>query len=461
MNTWGYILASSMWVKGNRLAFALLTGLVGALALGLVGTSLLSSRPEAVEVYLDIAKGGGGRVVIAVSDFLNHGPVKENLSPAIRNILTNDLKTSGFFDTVDNEVFVGEASARDQKEGKVHFEEWASLGANALIAGGYLNSRGDLRVDFQLYDVAQGKLVVQKSYKAKPEELRQVVHQFADDVVYLLTGEKGIAQTKIAFVGKGTGNKELYVMDYDGYSVKRLTRDRTILLSPTWSPDGRRIAFTLYKGRNPSLYALDWLTGSQWPLSVYQGLNSSAAWSPDGRKIALVLSRDGGPEIYTMNPDGTRLQRLTHYDGIDSSPAWSTNGRQIAFTSDRGGSPQVYIMDAEGANVRRLTFEGSLNDLAAWSPKGDKIVYCTRVSGRFQIAVMNVDGSQPRLLTSLPGDNESPSWAPNGRKIAFSSTQKGISQIYSINADGTGLQQLTFLGGGCFEPAWSPWLNVG
>lgn len=450
-----------MSTKASYGGWVLWVMLAGLFALGLPGTFPLSSGPEAVEVYLGITKGGEGKVVIAVSDFPSHGPVKENLSPAIRHVLTNDLKASGFFDTVDNEVFVQEASARDEKEGKVHFGEWASLGANAMIAGSYLNSRGDLKVDFQLFDVAQGKLIVQKSYQSKPEELRQLAHQFADDVVYFLTGEQGIAQTKVAFVGKGTGNKELYLMDYDGYSIKRLTQNRSILLSPTWSPDGRRIAFTLFKGRNPSLYALEWLTGSQWPLSVYQGLNSSAAWSPDGRRLALVLSRDGSPEIYTMNSDGTKLHRLTHEDGVDSSPAWSPNGRQIAFTSDRSGSPQIYVMDAEGGNVHRLTFEGSFNDLAAWSPKGDKIVYCARVGGKFQIAVMNADGSQLRRLTSLPGDNESPSWAPNGRKIVFSSTQKGTSQIYSINVDGTGLQQLTFLGGGCSEPAWSPWLNIG
>ncbi|MBI2877131.1 MAG: Tol-Pal system beta propeller repeat protein TolB [Candidatus Tectomicrobia bacterium] len=450
-----------MSIKGNRWIRGVLIGWVGALALGVVGSLLRSPRPEAVEVYLDIAKGGGGKITLALSDFVSRGPAKENLSPEIRSILSQDLKASGFFDLVENEAFVREASAQDQKEGKVHFEEWTRLGANALIGGGYLNSRGDLKVDFQLYDVAQGKVITQKSYRSEPGDLRQQVHRFSDEVVAILTGERGIAQTKITFVGKGTGSKELYITDYDGYNVKRLTHNRSIVLSPAWSSDGQRIGFTLYKGRNPSLYVMDWLTGNQWPLSVYQGLNSSVAWAPDGRKLALVLSRDGGPEIYTMSPDGTNLRRLTHYDGVDSSPTWSPNGRQIAFTSDRSGSPQIYVMDAEGSNARRLTFEGNYNDLATWSPKGDKIAYCTRVGGRFQIAVMNADGSQARRLTALPGDNESPTWAPNGRRIAFSSTQKGTSQVYSINPDGTGLQQLTFLGGGCFEPAWSPWLGGG
>lgn len=416
---------------------------------------------EAADVFLDITKGGEGKLRIAVADFIDQSPVREDLSYQIRRILNNDLRMTGFFEPIENEGFLKEVSLKDQEEGSVVFKEWSLLGAQHLVKGEYTNSKDDLSLGFHLFDVNQGKLVAQKGYQAPAGQLRQMVHKFADEMFYLLTGERGIAQTQIAFVAKSSGFKDLYVMDYDGFNPRRWTRNSSILLSPSWSPQGDQIVYTLYKRNNPSLYVLDLMKKSQKSLSSYPGLNTAPAWSPDGKRIALVLSKDGNPDIYIMDRDGSHLQRLTFHSGIDSAPSWSPNGREIAFTSDRGGTPQLYLMDAEGANVRRITFEGSYNDQAAWSPKGDKIAFSGRVGGRFQIFWISPGGGQPQQLTSLEGSSESPAWAPNGRKIAFSSTRYGVPQIYSININGSELQQLTFLEGGCSQPTWSPWKEEG
>ena len=416
---------------------------------------------EATDVRIDITKGGKGKLRIAIADFTSHRTVSEDHSYQIRKVLNSDLKMTGFFEPIENEGFLREVNLKDQEEGRVVFKEWSLLGAQHLVKGEYTNSDGSLSLNFHLYDVNQGKLVVQKRYHAPAEQLRQMAHRFADEIFYLLTGEQGVAQTQIGFVARGSGSKELYIMDYDGFNPQRLTRNRSILLSPAWSPEGDQIIYTLYKNGNPNLYTLNLEKGSQGALSIYPGLNTAPAWSPDGKKIALVLSKDGNPSIYVMNRDRSHLRRLTFYSGIDSSPSWSPNGREIAFTSNRSGTPQIYLMDAEGTNIRRLTFEGKYNDQAVWSPKGDKIAYSSRVKGRFQIFLIRASGGPFQQLTGLRGSSESPTWAPNGQRIAFSSIRHGVPQIYSINANGTGLQQLTFMERGCSEPTWSPWRKEG
>jgi TolB protein len=414
------------------------------------------------EVYLNVTKSGRGKIGIAIDDFIpqDNSPADDTLSPKIRKIISNDLKMSGLFDPVENHLFIKEASERDKKEGRIVFQEWSLLGAQALVKGSYSSTNSSsLTMGFKLYEVTSGKLLVEKKYQGQFQSFRQMAHKISDEIIYQFTGEKGITQTKIAFVSGEDGVKELYYMDYDGHNPRRLTRNKSLSLSPAWSADGQKIIFTLYKKLNPNIYLIDFTNWTQSPLTTYRGLNTSPAWSPLGDRIALVLSKDGNPEIYTMNPDGSNIQRLTNYPGIDTCPSWSPNGREIIFTSDRSGSPQLYVMDAEGANFRRLTFEGSYNDLAAWSPKGDKIAYCSQIKGKFQIFIMNANGTEPQQLTFLGGSNENPTWSPDGRRLAFSSTAKGVPQIFSINIDGTELRQLTFLQGGGFEPAWSPWIE--
>ena len=413
----------------------------------------------AADVYLQVTKGGGKKIGIAIADFISqdHSTSSDNLSPQIKEIINNDLKVSGLFTPVENPLFIKEASAIDQKEGRIVFKEWALLGAQALVKGNYssINSY-PLTMEFRLYEITSGRLMIKKRYRGETQLLRLMAHKMADEIIYQFTGQRGIAQTKIAFISAEKGFKELYYMDYDGHNLRRVTRNKSLTLSPAWSPDGQNVVFTLYKKLNPNIYLINFAKWTQSPLVTYPGLNSSPAWSPKGDRIALVLSKDGNPEIYTMSPDGSNLQRLTHYKGIDTNPRWSPNGRELVFTSNRSSSPQLYVMDAEGTNLRRLTFEGGYNDLAAWSPKGDKIAYCFQKGGTFQVFLMNANGTNNQQLTFQGKSNENPSWAPDGRRLAFSSTNKGAPQIFSINIDGTELRQLTFLKGGGFQPAWSP-----
>ncbi|MEZ4397886.1 MAG: hypothetical protein R3C71_13345 [Candidatus Krumholzibacteriia bacterium] len=282
------------------------------------------------------------------------------------------------------------------------------------------------------------------------------VHHFSDQVVNQLTGEQGIAQTRVLF-SRGSGDhRELYVVDYDGENLRQVTRNGSLNLTPRWSPDGKSISYTSYEKGRQRLLLLETATGQSTRVGDFQGLNVGAAWSPTGNELAVTLSRDGNSEIYRIRPDGRVLARATFEPSIECSPAWDPSGQQIAYTSDRTGSPQIYVMDAVGANRRRVTFEGNYNDSAAWSPRADRIAYVSRASGLFTIFTVAPDGSELQRITfPADRDNEDPSWAPDGRHLVVSSNRTGYTTLWIIDVDSGEARALTRGKGIDTGPCWS------
>jgi TolB protein len=247
-------------------------------------------------------------------------------------------------------------------------------------------------------------------------------------------------------------------MDYDGFDQKPLTANKSLNLTPTWSPDGRALAYISYRTGQPSLYRAFIYEGRGDTIVSGGGMTFSPAWSPDGKLIAFTSTRDGNSEIYVSNADGSDMRRLTHHAAIDTSPAWSPTGREIAFTSDRTGAPQIYAMDSEGLNLRRISFEGSYNDSASWSPSREysELSYASRIErGPFDIVTYDFQTKQTRQLTTGRGSNESADWSPNGLHLVFTTTRTGTSQIFSMNRDGSNQRQLTREGNNT-TPQWGP-----
>jgi TolB protein len=287
-----------------------------------------------------------------------------------------------------------------------------------------------------------------------------MAHRIADDILLQAGNYRGVNQTKLAFASdrRGEQSKEIHLMDYDGFDQKPLTANKSLNLTPTWSPDGRALAYISYRTGQPSLYRAFIYEGRGDTIVSGQGMTFSPAWSPDGSLIAFTSTRDGNSEIYLSDADGSNLRRLTHHASIDTSPTWSPTGREIAFTSDRTGAPQIYAMDVEGLNLRRISFEGSYNDSASWSPSREysEISYASRIErGPFDIVVYDFQTKQTRQLTTGRGSNESADWSPNGLHLVFTSTRTGTSQIFSMNRDGSNPRQLTREGNNT-TPQWGP-----
>ena len=415
--------------------------------------TLISAEVSRARVYIDIEAPELQPLPIAIAPLRDIGSSRPDLDRKIMDILANDLTISGFFEIIPRHEFPPESEALADPP---DYGRWSTSRAEALVIGGYASRGEQLAIEFRLFDLVEKAFLIGKRYEGSTKSLRDMVHRMSNEITYWITGEKGVFDTKIAFVSTMPGNKEIYVVDFDGHDLRQITRNGSINLSPAWSPDGRLIAFTSYIKRNPDLYLFDLTRSFQIQLSTNPGLNAAPAWSPDGSRMALMMRKEGNSEIFIMNRDGTRPKRVTKSWSSEASPTWSPDGRKIAFVSDRAGSPQVYTTNVNGGNVKRLTYFGSYNACPSWSPKGDKIAYCGRMDGRFEILTVNPDGTDVRRLTESSGNNESPIWSPDGRYIAFSSTREGRSRIYVMNANGANQRRLTSTKGKESSPTWSP-----
>jgi TolB protein len=401
----------------------------------------------------DVIQKGIQAIPIAIPDMICRSAESDirNQSTVCGNALWNDLDNTGIFQLISKTryPFLSPEGAFNPDYG-----QWARIGAQALILGTLALEEEKLVAELRVYDIKTRAMRFGKRYIGEKTQIRRIAHTMADDIVRHFTGRKGVANSKIVFCSERDGNKEIYIMDYDGYSQKRLTRNEQIDLSPALSPDGQQIAFTSYRNNNPDLFIMSRFGRNQAPLSSGGGLNATPSWSPDGRQILFTSSRDKNAEIYLISPDGKLVKGLTKNRAIDTSPSWSPTGKEIAFTSDRSGTPQIYTMDREGANITRLTYDGSYNVSPAWSPDGQEIAYVSRIGINFDIFAINVSTGDLRRITIDAGSNEHPKWSPDGRQLAFSSTRSGTSQIYIATRSGDRQKRVTTKGKNT-TPHWS------
>lgn len=432
----------------------------GAVLLVLSIVVLDSPARSAEEKYtIDIYKKEAQKIAIAVVGFppFKFGLKGADVGKQASGILTDDLKNSGIFDVIEPAFLPFEATQVGLGQEKGILPALNSLKVQALVVG-RLASRGEeLLLEGQIFEVVKGQMLSGKRYIGDLRSLRTMVHRLADEIVFRLTGEKGIATSRIAYVTSADGAKEIYVMDYDGHSPVLITGNRSINLSPRWSPNGKEIAYTSYRDNNPDLFVVHLETGRRRKLSSSPGLNIAPGWSPDGQWVAFSMSGGQGTNLFLSRSDGTGLRPLTIGSNINVSPSFSPNGRQIAFNSDRGGSPQIYVMDVEGTNIRRLTFGvGDYSVSPRWSPRGDKIAFVGRLQGSFDIFLINPDGTGAVQLTSNSGNNEEPSWSPDGRHLVFTSARNGHRDLYIMSADGKNQRRLTSNGRDNYLADWSP-----
>lgn len=411
---------------------------------------------------MDIVKGG---VVckVAIPDAVVTGAGSPALATELREILSNDLNFSGVLECLETRQFIEETHAADVQLGKINFAEWQRIQADFLIKMTCEARGNDLMIEAILYYCANGKDIVGRRYKGEPGLKRNMVHRFADEVVLYLTGKVGCACSKIAFVSDATGHRELYLMDYDGENLLQLTKNKSLVMAPAWSPDGQTLLMTTYHmGDYPALFQMNANGTGFRKIATAGSLSVASSWHPKLPLIAATLNAEANPEIYTIDLKTNTRRKLTDSPGVDISPSWSPDGQQIAFCSDRSAKPQIYIMDADGGNERRLSTEGGYNCSPDWCPVSDWIAYCS-LRGKFDICALKADGSAQSCLTEGYGNNEDPSWSPDGRHVIFTSTRSGRRTLYCVTVasmpDGLRAVKIRTLPCGTGEittPAWSP-----
>ncbi|MGB7355632.1 MAG: Tol-Pal system beta propeller repeat protein TolB [Acidobacteriaceae bacterium] len=409
---------------------------------------------------------GVSKIRIAAADFKagTADPQTAGLKIAFDQTLYNDLRYAGIFDVVSKSMIPNTTPGSPQE---IQLAQWsADPSSAAMVAFGNLGvSGGRVNVQGFLYDThsTTNPQVLGKQYSdtATVEAARQIAHRFADEIIQTLGGIPGIAETKIYFVSNRTGNKEIWVMDYDGMNQRQLTHLRTISLSPRVSPDNSRVAFSSLgrDGWSIRMFSLDLNRMVAFP--AWGDTTLSPAWSSDGNRLAFSSARGGDPDIYVSDASGQGAHRITSFRGPDVSPVWNpkTNA-QIAWVSGRTHLPQIYIMDADGSNVTRMT-DGGYATSPSWSPSGQFLTFAWNRSygpgapGGEDIYIMDIASRRWTQLTHDSGANDFPSWSPDSRHIVFQRQQGGHTEIWMMLADGTDQQQLTHGDGGNTQPDWS------
>src|SRR5688572_4747618 len=404
------------------------------------------------QLSIEITGAGAQRIPIAVVAFAGEG----SLGHSISSIVRADLERSGLFRGLE----LPPLSPHPTEASRVNYAEWRSRLADAVVLGSVAaRPDGRFEVRFKLFDTVKQQDLSGVAYTLSKDQARATAHRIADFVYEKLIGEKGVFSTRIAYVVKRGSRYELQIADADGAGEETALASFEPIISPVWSPDGKRLAYVSFEAKRPVVYVHSLLDGKRTVAANFRGSNSAPAWSPDGTRLAVCLSREGGSQVFTVNPDGSNLRRLTSSSAIDTEPRWSPDGKWLYFTSDRGGSPQIYRMPAGGGEPQRVTFEGSYNVSPRLSPDGKMLAYITRNEGKFQVALLDLGNRQTQIITDSDRD-ESPSFSPNGRMILLATVTGGRGVPSAVSADGRFKQRLSAAAGGDLrEPAWGPFIE--
>ncbi|MGQ4879877.1 Tol-Pal system beta propeller repeat protein TolB [Billgrantia sp. LNSP4103-1] len=407
------------------------------------------------DLTIEITRGSDRATPIAVVPFSADGG---DLPEDVAQIISDDLQRSGFFEPLSRDAMYDRPRSGDE----VRYGQWSALDVRYLVVGQVSRADDGYRIRYELMDVSGERRMIGENVSAGSSELRGGAHYISDQIFEAITGIRGAFSTRIAYVtAQGSGEDmqfALYVADADGHNSQQVLSSRQPILSPAWSPDGRKLAYVSFETDRPAIYVQEVGTGQRARIASFDGINGAPSWSPDGRRLAMTLSKDGQPDIYVMDVGSRNLERITNNSSIDTEPDWSPDGGSLLFTSDRSGGPQLYRYSFGSGQTERLTFTGNYNARGRFSPDGEALFMIHRGNNGFQVARQDLDSGRLVVLTDSRLD-ESPSVAPNGTMVIFATQQGNSGVLGAVSADGRASYRLPSAQGDVREPAWSPFLN--
>lgn len=417
----------------------------------LMGLVLLAGLAQAADPLV-ISSGADRATPIAVVPFGGQGGADDMAA-----IISNDLRNSGYFEPMPAQNMISQPS----QAGQVVYRDWQALGVQYVVVGNVLGGGNGLQVQYAVVNVTSQQQILAGTVSGSTAQIRDMAHHIADQAFEKLTGTKGAFSTKLLYItAEGNARYSLQRSDYDGARATTLLQSREPLLSPSFAPDGRRIAYVSFEQQRPRIFIQDISTGRREQVTAFEGLNGAPAWSPDGSRLAFVLSRDGNPEIYVMDVGSRQIRRVTNHLAIDTEPFWGKDGQTIYFTSDRGGKPQIYKTSVGGGGAERVTYVGNYNANPKLSADEKMLVMVHRQEGYtvFQVAAQDLQRGNVRVLSQTSLD-ESPTVAPNGTMLIYATRQQGRGVLMLVSTNGRVRVPLPVAQGEVREPSWSPYLN--
>ena len=410
---------------------------------------MMSPVASLAQLRVDVTGLGVSLIALNMNAFRDEASASQKISA----IVQADLERAGQFKLTNSVLSMDETSRPD----------FVALRARAMenFVSGSVTKLADGRYDvrFRLWDLNKSQDLGGASYAVSSGDLRRSAHQISDYIYEKLTGAKGIFSTRIAYVTKVKSTFHLWIADADGENAQAALSSPEPIISPSWSPDGLKLAYVSFETRKPVVYVHDVANGKRLVVANFKGSNSAPSWAPDGQSLAVTLSRDGGSQIFSVPVGGGAPTRLTQSSGIDTEPAYLPDGSALYFVSDRGGSPQIYRMPARGGPAQRVTFTGNYNISPALSPDGNTLAYISRQGGQFKLYVMDLVSEKAQPLSETAFD-ERPSFAPNGKLIIYATQVQGREALMMVNPDNKMSSRLSGKEGDIREPHWGPFVKA-
>ena len=415
------------------------------------------------ELHVDVVAGGVDPISIAVQKFESTDGVSRSDVQMLREVVENDLKSTGLFRMVNHDAFPEYVKMNEMP----NFTSWAAIKTQALVQAIVKpDGKDKYKLEFYLWDINGQEQIEAQSLIASKKSARRLAHIMADAIYERLTGEIGYFDTQIVFIAE-TGSvtnrsKRMAIMDQDGYGMRYLSDKNTFVMSPHFSPNMSTVVFLSYRNDDPTVWILDLENGDQTKLGTFGGMTFAPRFSPDGNRVALSLVKNGVTNIYEYDMTTQGLKQLTFGNGISTSPSYSPNGRYLAFNSDMSGSQQIHVMDLISGKQKRITFGAGRYATPAWSPDGQFIAFTKMADDTFYIGIMNAEGRHEKILAG-GWYMEAPSWAPNSRRLVYYETEQTsdgeerVSHIRSVDITGQNIYDIDLKDGiNGTEPTWSP-----
>ncbi len=392
---------------------------------------------------IEVSGVGSSATPVMVAGFSGEDAVN------VTRMIRADLARTGAFIVTGEGVSMPESTSYDGAKQQ-------SAGAYAVAVGSVSSlSGGQVEVRYRLYDLRKSQQVSYLSLVSPAEKVRYTAHRIADDIYQKLTGIRGIAGTRLAYVAKAGKEYRLEVSDADGGGRQVALRSNEPIISPSWSPDGSKVAYVSFEAKKPVVYIQDLRTGARHVVANYKGNNSAPSWFPDGSRIAVALSKNGYTQVYTVSASGGSLKQVTHTNSICTEPQVTPDGQWIYFTSDQSGGPQIYKVSTAGGTPQRVTFSGSYNISPRVSPDGRHLAFISNRNGGFQLYLKDLGNGQEMRMSNTYRD-ESPSFSPNGQYIMYSTDSGRSGTLSVVSIDGSFRQKISMKATDVREPSWSP-----
>ena len=399
---------------------------------------------------------------------------QKNLSTELIDILRNDF---AFYKHKFNTIEYADKGKNSYSSPAL--DKWTAGGISYFIASSIQGSGSNIEATFKVWSVSTKKNVLTQSISVNQSNLRQNGHRIADAIYRSLTGKPSIFNAKIVFVSDRTSKtkdveKELYIMDFDGRRVEKLTNFHSVVISPSIAPDNSKIMFSLIAShrvttgrkthtlKNIDLKTYDLSSKTFSTISDKPGINSGAVYSANGDLVYMTLTTSGNADIYEMGVNGGKTRKVTTHYADDVDPSITKDGSMMTFLSTRPGRAHIYTMDPRGTekDIKRISFVGQFNATPRFSPDGKEIVFSSWVDNGFDLYRIDSQGASVMRLTKDFGSNEEPVFSPDGEFIVFTSKRvisrtKAVQDIYIMNREGEILGQLTQDFGRCFSPQWT------